>query len=124
MAYTLHQWPFDTVFPGEAEQFPDATPTITVLMTRFQADGPRPLGYAFKPLGKEQDGLWQINLKVNRRQIRVLYAPYGQIITLFHIHKKASRHDQTAGYALARSRKRQYEAWLKSQKNGKPQSIH
>jgi hypothetical protein len=125
MAYQVHQWPPKTVYPGEAMQFPEAKVMIDVLIqVRFRQDGPRPLGYSFKPLGKQLDGLWQINLKVKRRQIRILYAPYDQTITVFHIHKKASRQDQQNGYAVARRRKQQYEAWIKGQRNDRPQSLH
>jgi hypothetical protein len=54
-------------------------------------------------------GLWQINLKKQRRQIRVLYAPYGHTIVLFRIHRKGSVEEQDRAYDLAKIRKREYE---------------
>lgn len=54
-------------------------------------------------------GLWQINLKVQKRQVRVLYAPDGNKIILFRIHKKASSAEQQRAYALAGKRKAEYD---------------
>ena len=48
-------------------------------------------------------------LKVQKRQVRVLYAPYGQTIVLFRIHKKGSPQEQTRAYDLAKKRKQDHE---------------
>jgi hypothetical protein len=70
-------------------------------------------------LGKKKGGLWQINMKIvtTKRQIRILYAPYGQTIVVFHIHKKSSGQEQQRAYARAMTRKRQAE--LIMQNSGK-----
>lgn len=109
MAHYVLQYP-STVYPGEVRaECPEAEPTIDVLLGKMAAEGPSPEGYGFKPLGKKRDGLWQINLKVAQRQVRILYAPYGQAIVLFRIHKKGSPQEQERAYELAQRRKREYE---------------
>jgi Phage derived protein Gp49-like (DUF891) len=113
MAYDVRQWP-STVYPGEVnEECPEAREAIDVLLRKMTASGPSPEAYQVKNLGKRMDGLWQINLKVEKRQIRILYAPDGQLIVLFRIHKKSSAQEQTRAYDLAKARKREYEAEVK-----------
>jgi hypothetical protein len=91
MAYDVRQWP-STVFPGEVDrECPEAREVITVLIRNMRSSGPSPDGYQVKNLGRPLGGVWQINLKVEKRQVRVLYAPYGSVIVLFRIHKKSSR---------------------------------
>ena len=109
MAFDLRQWP-ESVYPGEAnDECPEAIPTLDNLLLSLGRDGPSPSGYKVKNLGKRRKGLWQINLKVEQRQVRVLYAPYGETIVLFRIHKKGSPQEQERAYELAMSRKTQYE---------------
>jgi len=109
MAYVVCHWPA-TVFPGEVEaECPEARIVIDVLLMVMGREGPSPEGYAVKTLGRERDGLWQINLRVERRQVRILYAPYGESIVLFRIHKKGSPQEQERAYELAGKRKREYE---------------
>jgi len=109
MAYELLQWPH-SVYPGEVDQeCPEARAIIDVLLTKLIREGPSPDGYNVKNLGKQRDRLWQINLRVPQRQVRVLYAPYGQRIVLFRIHKKGSPPEQIRAYELAQRRKREYE---------------
>jgi hypothetical protein len=48
-------------------------------------------------------------LKAEKRQVRLLYAPYDQTIVLFRIHKEGSPQEQSRAYELAKSRKGQYE---------------
>lgn len=109
MAYDVRQWP-DTVYPGEVNaECPEALEIIATLIRNFGRHGPSPDGYGVKTLGKEFGGLWQVNLKVEKRQVRVLYAPYGQQIVLFRIHKKGSPQEQRRAYGLAEKRKREYE---------------
>jgi hypothetical protein len=109
MGYETLQWPA-TVYPGEADdECPEAIPTLDQLLLSLQRDGPSPSGYAVKTLGKARNGLWQINLKVEKRQVRVLYAPYDKTIVLFRIHKKSSPQEQERAYVLAASRKSEYE---------------
>jgi hypothetical protein len=115
MAYDLLQWPA-SVYPGEANaECPEAIPTLDKLLLTLKAHGPSPPGYGFKNLGKGRKGLWQINLKVKKRQVRVLYAPYGTSIVLFRIHKKSSPQEQERAYELAMSRKTQYEFEMAAQ---------
>ncbi len=110
MPYDVLQWPV-TVYPGEADaECPEAKPDIMVLIRRLAAAGPSPDGYAVKTLGSKRDGLWQINLKIQKRQVRILYAPYGKKIVLFRIHRKSSSQEQERAYVVAQKRKREYEA--------------
>jgi hypothetical protein len=109
MAYDLRQWP-ESVYPGEADdECPEAIPVLDTLLLNLQSHGPSPPGYSVKNLGKKRNGLWQINLKVEKRQVRVLYAPYGKTIVLFRIHKKSSPQEQIRAYELAADRKSKYE---------------
>jgi hypothetical protein len=109
MAHDVRQWP-ESVYPGEADdECPEAIAVLDTLLLNLQSQGPAPPGYKVKNLGKKRSGLWQINLKVEKRQVRVLYAPYGNTIVLFRIHKKSSPQEQTRAYELAAERKSQYE---------------
>jgi hypothetical protein len=108
MAYRVLQWPA-SVYPGEVDaECPEAKEVIAAVIVMLREQGPSPAGYDVKTLGQKMGGLWQINLKVAKRQIRILYAPDGQSIVLFRIHKKASRQEQTRAYELAKRRKREY----------------
>ena len=122
MPHDVRQWP-NSVYPGEATvECPEALHVIDVLLVNFTRHGPSPDGYSVKTLGKELGGLWQINLKVQKRQVRVLYAPYGQQIVLFRIHKKSSAPEQRRAYGLAIQRKREFEAEkerVEREKNGR-----
>lgn len=110
MDYDVRKYPA-TVYPGEVdEECPEARPVIDVLISVMGRDGPSPEVYRVKTLGKKNGGLWQINLKVDGRQIRILYAPYGKDIVIFRIHKKGSPQEQERAYGLAVKRKREYEA--------------
>jgi len=110
MPYDVRQWPA-SVYPGEVNaECPEALETIDALIRNFGRHGPSPDGYGVKTLGKKLDGLWQINLKAEKRQVRVLYAPYGELIVLFRIHKKGSPQEQRRAYDLAGERKRAFEA--------------
>ncbi|SRR6266851_485100 len=125
MAHDVRHWP-GTVYPGEVDrECPEAKPLIDTLIRRLTADGPSPDGYRVKTLGANMGGLWQINLKVRRRQVRVLYAPYGQTIVLFRIHRKGSPEEQDRAYELAKTRKHEYEL-IKRAANATPgsRSIH
>jgi hypothetical protein len=113
MPYDLRQWPA-SIYPGEANEFPEARAEIDLVLRMLRAQGPQPDGYNFKHLGKALGGLWQINLKVKGRQIRFLYAPYGRIIVIFRIHKKSSVQEQRRAYELAMSRKKQAEQIMRS----------
>jgi hypothetical protein len=110
MPYDVRQWP-TTVYPGEMKkECPEADARIDVLIRELARRGPSPAGYEVKTLGKGKGGLWQINLKVQKRQIRILYAPYRETIVLFRIHKKGSPQEQQRAYSLAEKRKSEYEA--------------
>ena len=109
MPHDVRQWP-RTVYPGEADrECPEAKEVIDTLLLNMRREGPSPSGYQVKTLGARMAGLWQINLKVEKRQVRVLYAPYGETIVLFRIHKKGSPQEQTRAYDLAKRRKTEYE---------------
>jgi hypothetical protein len=109
MPYDLRQWP-DTVHPGEVEaECPEAREAVDVLIREMQRAGPSPLGYAVKTLGKSKGHLWQINLRIEGKQVRILYAPYNQTIVLFRVHPKSSKGEQDRAYRLAMKRKSDYE---------------
>ena len=112
MAHELQQWPAD-VYPDETEEFPEAGPNIDSALLELHKQGPSPLGYHVKNLGKKKGGLWQLNLKVQRKQIRILYAPYKGFIVVFRIHKKGSPQEQQAAYEVAMSRKKAAEEFMK-----------
>ena len=109
MPYDAQHYPA-TVYPDEiVRECPEARPVIDVLIRRMREVGTQPDGYQVKNLGKRHGGLWQANLKVQKRQVRLLYAPYGAEIVIFRIHKKGSPQEQERAYALARTRKRDFE---------------
>ena len=112
MPHDLEQWPAD-VYPNETEEFPEAGADIDTALLELQRQGPSPLGYHVKNLGKTKNGLWQLNLKVQRKQIRILYAPYKGIIVIFRIHKKGSLQEQQAAYQVAMVRKKAAEDFMK-----------
>jgi hypothetical protein len=123
MAHDVRQWP-STVYPDEVHaECPEALEIIDVLIMNFRRHGPSPPGYHVKTLGAKIGGLWQINLKVSKRQIRVLYAPYEQIIVIFRIHKKGSPQEQTRAYELAKRRKSEYE-FAKRNGNARSRTRH
>lgn len=93
---------------------PEARELLFVLIRNLRRVGPSPAGYRVKTLGAKLGGLWQINLKIRKRQVRLLYAPYnGNNIVLFRIHRKSSPEEQERAYRLAMDRKRQYEITMK-----------
>src|SRR5271155_3161763 len=109
MPYTVKRYPA-SVYPEEAQaECPEAMPEVEVLITAMQRQGPSPAGFAVKTLGKGKGGLWQVNLKVEKRQIRILFAPYDTDIVWFRIHKKSSPQEQQRAYDLAMRRKREYK---------------
>lgn len=124
MAHRVLQWP-SSVYPGEVRaECPEAEAIIDTLLLNLAAHGPSPDGYRVKVLGATKRGLWQINLKVEGRQIRVLYAPYGQTVVLFRIHKKGSPQEQSRAYDLAVNRKREYERLVAQVRHDGNRSIH
>jgi hypothetical protein len=86
---------------------------IDVALLELRRQGPSPLGYQVKNLGKSKGHLWQMNLKVNRKQIRILYAPDKDKIVVFRIHKKGSPQEQQRAYLLAMARKKEAEEIMK-----------
>lgn len=126
MSYELRQWP-GNVYPGECAEFPDAQADIDVALRALQRDGPQSEEFSFKTLGKAKGYLWQINLKVRKKQIRILYAPYNRtMIIVFHIHKKSSPQEQQRAYEKAMRRKSQADQIIQFEgmKNVRPLAIH
>jgi len=119
MTHDVRQWPPDRVYPREVvAECPEAAVAIDSLLRQFRIQGPEPDGYTVKRLGLRVGGLWQINLKIKGRQVRVLYAPYGVSIVLFRIHRKSSPQEQGRAYDLAKDRKRDFERQMKGDGNG------
>jgi hypothetical protein len=116
MPYDLRQWPH-TVYPGELSDFPEAQPEIDVALAALRDQGPQPTGFNVKNLGKAKNYLWQLSLKVEKRQIRILYSPYKAAIVLFHIHKKSSPQEQQRAYSKAMTRKSQAETVMRDSGN-------
>lgn len=112
MTHKLRQWPA-SVYPKEANEFPTALEQIDVALLAFARYGPAPEGHNIKPLGKTQCSLWQLNIKVPGHQIRLLYAPYGDVIVVFRIHKKSSPQEQRREYKLACKRKKEAESLMR-----------
>jgi hypothetical protein len=112
MPYSLHQWP-DGVYPGELGKFPTVLADIDTVLVAMRASGPRLEGFSVKNLGKKLDGLWQLNLKSDGRQVRILFAPYGDRMVVFLIHKKSSPEEQKRAYKIASKRKRELDTKIK-----------
>lgn len=110
-AYVLKKWP-DRVYPGEIDSAWNADAKIDVFLNEMKKYGPAPEGYATKHHNKSKRYIWQSNLKVDGRQIRILYAQYNKVIVLLHIHKKSSPQEQERGYAVAISRKKEADAMM------------
>lgn len=108
MAFWLRQWP-GSVYPREADDLPEAKPEIDAALRALRRLGPKLEEYGAKCLGQSQDGLWQLSFKVIRKQIRILYAPYDDMIVVFRIHPKTSPQEQERAYSLACDRKKQAE---------------
>jgi hypothetical protein len=116
MPYDLRQWPA-TVYPDEVSEFPEAIAEIDVALSALRDQGPQPAGFHVKNLGKAKSHLWQLNLKAEKRQIRILYSPYKIAIVVFHIHKKSSPQEQQRAYAKAMARKSQAETQMRQAGN-------
>jgi len=121
-SYILKQWPAK-VYEKEIDPVWRAQETIDVLLLKMKKEGPAPSGYKSRHHGKGLSGIWQINLKVEKRQIRVLYAQYGLYLVILHIHKKSSPQEQAAGYALAVARKKTVDQ-LMAQKGAGPSGLY
>jgi len=104
--YVLKKWP-NKVYPGEVDPTWSAGPVIDVFLNEVRKHGPAPLGYNTKHHGKKMLYIWQLNLKIKGRQIRVLYGQYDNIIVFLHFHKKSSAQEQRAGYKIAVERKKE-----------------
>ncbi|MDP2330966.1 MAG: hypothetical protein Q8M19_09760 [Reyranella sp.] len=115
MPYDVRQWPA-TIYPGEIDaECPSAREAVDVLLGEMARFGVALEGYQVKALGKANGYLWQVNLKIVRLQVRILFAPYNQKLVLFRIHKKGSPQEQQRAYALAIKRKKEFEDLEKAQ---------
>lgn len=121
-AYVLKQYP-GTVLEKDIDSVWQADADIDVLLNMMRSEGPKPPGYKWKYHGKKFSYIWQINLKVERRQIRILYVSIGLYIVILHIHKKSSPQEQTAGYATAVRRKKAMDQ-LMTQKGTGPSGLY
>ena len=124
MTHSVLQWP-GTIYPGEVRaECPEAEAVVDALILELGRQGPQPAGYNVKNLGHKLGGLWQINLKVEKRQVRILYAPYKDRIVLFRIHKKGSPQEQKRAYDLAQKRKAAFEESERKNKRDGNRTIH
>ena len=115
--FVLKQWS-DRVREKEVDPVWRADAAIDVLLNRMRSEGPKPLGYKWNHHGKKLSYIWQINLKVEQRQIRVLFANYGLYIVILHIHKKSSTQEQAAGYVTAIRRKKAVDQLMAAKGTG------
>ena len=123
MSFVLQQWP-QTVYPDEADELPSAKMVIDVALKNLAQYGPKPEGYSVKNLGKKKGCLWQLNLKVEKQQIRILFAPYNKTIVVFKIHKKSSPQEQDRAYADAMKRKNYADQVMKKSGQAHDITIH
>jgi len=112
MAFTIHQWPAN-IQRKEIEGLPSQAATAVLVMLRAMSTaGPQPEEYATKQLGKRLRGLIQANMRINKEQIRVLYAVFGNKIFVLHVFKKTSQQIEDRGYERAIGRKKTVEIML------------
>lgn len=114
MPYELLQWP-SSVQTGEIDSLPlDAANAIMVLLRLMRTDGPKPKGYKIKPLPGKWHGLDQVNMKINKEQIRMLFSVYARKIVVFSAFKKTSPQIEKRMYQRALDRKKTAEIMLRS----------
>lgn len=112
MSYDIRQWP-GSVFKEIADLPVAAETAVLVMLREMRVSGPMPEEYNIKPLRGHLHGLKQVNLKINREQIRVLFSIYGQQIVVLHVFKKTSPQIETRGYEKALDRKAQLEDMMR-----------
>lgn len=92
---------------------------VKAALRDMQRFGPRPEGRDVKTLGKQIGQLWQMNLKVNREQIRILYFPNGTAeIVLVSVFTKTSPQEEDREYERAVRRRAEAEVILAEDPNG------
>src|SRR5438132_9811885 len=123
MPYTIHCWP-PGVQRDEIEALPvGAQAAIAVMFREMRRRGPRPEEYRVKPLSRQLRGLNQVNLKINREQIRLLFSVYATRIVIFHVFRKTSPQVEQRGYDKALARKKSAESVMAGVQNVVP-TIH
>lgn len=90
----------------------NARTAVFVMLREMQREGPHPSTYSTKPLPRHLHGLTQANLKINREQIRVIYAVYGTRIVVLSVFKKTSPQVERREYETALARKKTVEALI------------
>lgn len=85
-----------------------------VMLRAMRSNGPMPEEYSVKPLRAHLHGIKQVNLKIKREQIRVLFMTAGQQIVVLHVFKKTSPQVETRGYEKALDRKAQVDEMMRS----------
>jgi len=113
MPYELKYWP-ESIPKREIEALPTAARAeLKAALLDLARFGPNPPARNVKNLGKANAGLWQLNLKVNKEQIRLLYFPWGgRIVVVVSAFKKTSKQLQEREYQTAMSRKKEAERRL------------
>ena len=119
MPYELFCWPA-SVSRKEIESLPaSARAGVKLALSELARFGPNPSVRSVKNLGKKNDGLWQLSLKVDREQIRLLYFPWrNRIIVLVSAFKKTSPQLQQREYEAAVARKKEAERRLRDGEEG------
>ena len=123
MAYTILQWPA-SVQRKEINELPeDAAVAILVWLRAMARNGPILEEYKTKRLSDHLHGLIQLNMKINKEQIRVLYFVRSTQIVIVHAFKKTSPQIETKGYEVALDRMNTAKQVLRD-KNVLPFAIH
>jgi phage-related protein len=92
---------------------------VKAALRDMQRFGPSPEGRNVKNLGKDVGYLWQMNLKANREQIRILYFPHGASdIVIVSVFMKTSPQEQEREYKNAVKRRGDAENVLAEDPNG------
>lgn len=125
MPYTVHQWPA-SIKKDEIDALPVAAATAVLVMLRVMRErGPRPEEYNVKPLSGRLHGLNQVNMKINKEQIRVLFSVYDKFqVVVFHVFKKTSPQIEQRGYDKALGRKRQAELFMARGQHDQLSTLH
>lgn len=123
MPYEVKCYP-DAVGRKEIKNLPiEARAEVASAIRDLATYGPEPPARETKTLkGKHLKGLWQLSLKVNKEQIRLVYFVWGEaIIVVVSVFKKTSPQLQDREHATAAERKKTAERILRTAQDGNEQ---
>ncbi|MCR6646486.1 MAG: type II toxin-antitoxin system RelE/ParE family toxin [Terricaulis sp.] len=120
MPYEVKCYP-DSVGKKEIKGLPaEARAEVASVIRDLATYGPEPPAREAKTLkGKHLKGLWQLSLKVNKEQIRLVYFVWGEtIIVVVSVFKKTSPQLQVREHSTAAERKKTAERILRNTQDG------